>query len=208
MASGSSVDMNIILMAQGECTRFPGKHFAKVCGRPILQRTIGLIREISSCARIILVSPSEEAFIDLNCDLLWTQPKTGSIQSGVYNLREAWNYGISGDSRIVLGDVVWSYEYLKTFLSDRRSGVFYGRIGPNSFTGCPWGEVFGIVVGGRPDLLYDGLVTQKGKNLHELWLAVKRKGGLWQQCEDWTDDIDFPRDLEGLEKHCQTVKGF
>lgn len=188
----------ILVMAQGQATRFPGKHFVPINGEPLLQRTLRLCRELTS-REIVVIGWATDPFVHLKTNLHTQRDPGSGLLDGIWNTRDLW----SRYTTILLGDVVFSRAALKRCL-DPRTFAFFGRLGPNVHTQRPYGEIFGLSLGARGQKIVTKTIgdpkirQQRGGQLWGLWDLVSSRAR-WCAIEDWTDDVDTPDDLEALQ---------
>ena len=76
--------MAVIIMAQGPNRRFPDKHLQTVCGIPILQRTVDLVRSYTD--QVTVVGPQTDFFCGLNCTLHTQRNPGNGLLDGLYNV--------------------------------------------------------------------------------------------------------------------------
>jgi len=192
--------MNVIIMAQGQATRFPGKHFAQVNGEPIIQRTVRMLRELSRGCVVTVVAAATDEFKSLGC-LLYTQQDPGDgLMTGLYNTRHLWG---AEDTVILLGDVVFSRSALEQILTSDRRLALFGRTGRNHFTGCAHSEIFALLIRGLAARVQDAIATRELRIFSDgrLW-GLKHhlsERAEWVEIDDWTDDVDTPEDLKGVQ---------
>lgn len=194
----------ILIMAQGEARRFPGKHFAVINDEPLLHRTLRLVRELTK-SEIIVVGWNTEPFLQLKAEL-HVQPDPGKgLLDGVWNTRALW----TDCTTYLLGDVVFSRAALQKCLAPSEF-TFFGRRGANPFTKCPYGEIFGMCVDSKGQEIVSSSISDPGVRKHRegrlwgLWERVKGRAN-WSAIDDWTDDVDKPAELEALRKMSATI---
>lgn len=196
----------ILVMAQGNATRFPGKHFALINGEPLLQRTLRLCRALT-CSEVIVVGWGTDPFINLEAHL-HTLPIPGNgLLDGIWGTRDLWN----DYTTLLLGDVVFSSTALRQCLEPKKF-AFFGRTGPSTYTSSPWGEIFALSMG----LEAQELVTE---TIRDADIRQKREGRLWGlwdligsqakwfSIDDWTDDVDTPDELASIQRLSDTIRG-
>lgn len=146
---------SVIILAGGKSSRWNGrvKYLLPVCGEPVLNRTVRLVKEIRPGARVHVVGPElqrenpNELFLD-------TMHLFG--QSMTYYL---------------LGDVSWMKGTLRKVLTDSAPFRIYGRAGPNTLTGRPYEEIFAFAFhdSQKPSL----------EKIHQDSLKVKGERNQW-----------------------------
>jgi len=197
---------NILIYAQGEGTRFPGKHFKTIRGVPILERTVDILRGYTD--QVTVIGPDTENYQRLDC-ALYTQPDAGKgLLDGIFNTFHLWKYG----SIILLGDVVYSRQLIETMLTGARPFIMYGRTSANPFIGKSHTERFGLkVCAPQAEYLYNKLDwIYRSVNDGRLWRLYNRCQGVmdWHECEDWTDDVDTLDDLTLMRNYCEHLTDF
>jgi len=198
----------VIIMAQGECKRFPNKHSQTIRGIPILKRTVDILKTYP-CFPIV-IGPDTDFFVNIGChNITLTNPGTGLLD-GIHETHDLW---VLQGALILLGDVVYSRQLLDIMMNDTRQFVMYARNEPNLYTGRLHGERYGLRVGIEySSYLYDRINWDRWRQhcngrLQGLWHRIEPKCA-WYECDDWTDDVDTPADLEALRDCCATVEDF
>lgn len=194
-------------MAQGEAKRFPGKHFVTINGEPLLHRTLRLCRELTK-SPITVVGWNTAPFqlAAKHASALHTQPWPGSgLLDGIWNTRVLW----ADYTTYLLGDVVFSRAALKRCL-DPKKFTFFGRQGANAYTGCPYGEIFGISLGPKGQKIVTETIADPEVRKHRagrLWGLWDRVNTIakWGEIDDWTDDVDLPAELEAIHRLSATI---
>ncbi len=189
-------------MCQGASSRFPDKHSQLVQGVPILTRTVNLVRSYTD--DVTVIGPKTEFFQGLDCKL-HTQADPGhGLLDGIFNIWPFWDSG----ALILLGDVVYSRQFLDLMMRDSRSLVMYGRTGLNPYTLRSHGERYGLRVSElMSEYLYKRIIGKTWRRYLEgrlcgLWHRIKSKA-VWHECHDWTDDVDLPSDLQAMQTAVQ-----
>jgi molybdopterin-guanine dinucleotide biosynthesis protein A len=222
-----SPNTQVLIMCQGQQRRLPllnrPKHLLQIGGVPILQRTIHLLAEhgVPDC---IVIGP--QAIADdmqhwaIPTFLITLADPGICIVDGILAARDRW----SGSARtlVLLGDVVWSQAALAAFLADERPVVFAGT----PVLSASEGEVFALGFD-DPQAMRNlcmscpcrvdrsrirGFPRQQGGHLRRLLWHAQEHARLrvhpslrrsWHEdmylpIEDWTTDIDTPKDAERL----------
>ncbi len=114
----------------------------------------------------------------------------------------------------LLGDVFFTDEAIYTIINDKTPWWrMYGRMGASSFTGCKYGEIFGMsfypedvfflleISNGIISDIESGAVTPGASHwdLYTRWAGVELPTVVPQhfvEIDDWTDDFDYPADYE------------
>lgn len=146
---------SVIILAGGKSKRWGGKekYLLPVCGEPVLNRTIRLVREIRPDVEIHIIGPS----------LQRDNPNEVTAMTAPF-----WSEGMT---YILLGDVSWMKGTLRRFLSEKTKFVIYGRAGPNPLTGRPHEEIFAYA--------FSGTERQYIARLHIDSLCIKGENNQW-----------------------------
>jgi|LakMenEpi03Aug12_release.lakeMendotaPanAssembly.Ray.scaffolds.fasta_scaffold15542_4 hypothetical protein len=120
-----------------------------------------------------------------------------------------------GRTILVFGDVYFTSEAVKTIMKNNDPFKFFLRTGPNEQTGARWKEIFALSFDQTmapkigQNLLY---LTSRGQvDIQAGWALYRymigtTANGLFNnpyfiEINDWTEDFDFPEDLEIWEAH-------
>lgn len=146
---------SVIILAGGKSKRWGGvvKYLLPVCGEPVLNRTVRLVREIRPDVEIHIIGPALQ------------RDNPNEVTAMTAHL---WSEGMT---YILLGDVSWMKGTLREFLLERRRFVIYGRAGPNTLTGRPHEEIFAYA--------FSGTERQHIASLHVDSLSIKGEGNQW-----------------------------
>lgn len=185
-------------------------------GERILERTLRQLRERGYTADQILVfHPPVAGYYYEGAAHVVMPPGTHETE---YHTTQDWWLAGADRNVLLLGDTWFTDEALDTILSFDGEGImFFGRYGPSSLTGSPWGELFSYSwLGSNNDTLT--------RSMREL-SAMRKQGKVWRFCgwellyflqnqkvqrnrrfdhrvdprffteiDDATDDVDFPVD--------------
>lgn len=192
------------------------KHLLPVAGEPILCRTQRLLEELEPAASIAVIGWPALARAAVS---LVTLPEPGyCVLDGISQTGFLWG---TGRVLVLLGDVVWSREALAGVVADNRRLFVAGTrdLSPSQ------GEAFALSFADREEVEVElatcpcrvsgtgsplGFRKAQGGHLRRfLWWAQRRRGlkpprkqdwcpEIYHPIDDWTDDIDTPRDLERL----------
>jgi hypothetical protein len=105
-------------------------------------------------------------------------------------------------------------------MSNKDSHKFFLRSGASSVTGCEWKEIFGLAFNGEyarkiaQGLLYlvsmNQVEYQAGWALYRYMVGPVSNGMFnnphFVDIDDWTEDFDFPQDLEKWEESRKKAK--
>ncbi len=146
--------MVAVLMCHGKQSRmgdYEGfKHLVPVCGEPLAQRTMRMLREMGPSPFIRVVAPDVEDWRAVvkaeKADLIST-PHPLFLAA----LPEVIPSGLLSAERILVlcGDVIFSPDILQRLRDAKAPVAFAGRFVPNIFTGRPAGELFGLSLEGK-----------------------------------------------------------
>jgi len=210
-------------MAQGEQQRLAAlgypKQMVQVCGEPNIARTVRLLktRVFPGTCDIALVARATAEWTALAASTgatLRTLSNTGDcILDGLRNSSHLWSKDAA--TLVILGDVVWTEAALQKVAQPPTPLMFLGRSGPNTVTGRPWPELFGLAFAPSAarrllTLLADKEAQQAGAWLGEngkLWNLLRTLRATRQiptamiEIDDATDDVDVPEDVERLREH-------
>ncbi len=155
----------IIILCAGQANRWAPKSLKQLVpidGEPLLHRTVRLLRSFEyDDIYIACIDPKlriEGCKHFTPSDARWTA-------STLYSSRHLW------DNRtiILLGDVYYTEESLTKILECPSELKFIGRLGPSSFTGCPYGEIFGLLFSDSMHLQLENIlktIIEKAEHLH------------------------------------------
>lgn len=196
----------IFIMAQGQQTRMGGslvapKQMLEVAGEPIICRTARLLGQRSFQFQVVVEQTPDWLAFGLP---IVTLPAPGTcLVRGIVACRSAW----TDDTLFLLGDVIYSRALLGRILDERTDGIrLWGRLREHPITKRNWREMYALRFG------RDGaarIVAQESacRNLHDIHERIVGAGEFVEVFEDdYTDDIDYPRDLETLPLLSEAVK--
>lgn len=210
-------------MAQGEQQRLAAlgypKQMVQVCGEPNIARTIRLLKAAhgGACDITVVARATVEwkALATSTGVSLRALPDTGDgILDGLRNSLAMWSK--DAVTLVLLGDVVWTEAALQGGLTaEPRPLTFIGRSGPNTITGRPWPELFGLSIAPSAARRLLALLADKEAQRSDAWPG--ENGKLWSlvrtlratrqipmsmfEIDDATDDVDVPEDMEHLREH-------
>lgn len=122
-------------------------------GEPILHRTVRLVKHLAPQAEVVITTPP-----GAGVGYLYPGARTEPVHPNQPN--EYWSTARHWDERrrtvVLLGDVWFTEEALRTVLEHRDGFWVYGNPRPSKLTGSPYGEIFAFAV--TPDTQY-GLLT-------------------------------------------------
>lgn len=206
-------------MAGGEGTRWGNhlgvpKHLVSIEGETLLARQVRQLRDRGVADVVVLGPPDGDArYLTKGALLVPTGFHSGDTDKFVATMQ--W-WTPKASTVIVYGDC-WLSDTAMDRLTETPDDAFrfVGRENPSPVTGCPWGELFGVTVtpaGHEP--VRQAIVHVRSE------LAAGRipRGGGWEvyratqgldlhpdshqivgnfvDVSDWSDDFDFPDDLD------------
>ncbi len=188
------------------------KQMVVIDGEPLLCRTIRQLEENGIKKEDIAISvPRIGFFGNLGVDEI--VGKSDREIDKFFNVEKE-----CGDGTILLwGDNYFTDEAIKIILSDNHNFRFFGRVGASSFTGKQYGEIFGVKVN---KMIFDKCRELEivGRELPRIatWelyrlicnypLTEHIVGDHFTNIDDWTDDFDYPEDLENWLKRRKEIE--
>lgn len=140
----------VLILCAGRATRWAGglpKHLVKICGEPILHRTVRQVLDRLPDADVrVVVADSRDPNYSVpgakraKADLDPTRLQADKFLSS----RHLWNR--SGRTVILLGDVFFTDEAMDTVLARRDEWCAFARFGASRFTGCNHRELFAFTL--------------------------------------------------------------
>ena len=157
MNAGGGTDMpdSVIILAGGKSKRWGGtaKYLLPVCGEPVLNRTVRLVKEIRPDVKVHVIGPELQ------------RDNPNQVTAMVAHL---WSEGMT---YILLGDVSWMKGTLRRVLTTPTAFSIYGRAGPNPLTGRPHEEIFAFA--------FNGCLRQHIARIHLDSLCIKGENNQW-----------------------------
>lgn len=210
-----------LLLCAGNATRWGAadtpKQLMVLRGEPILHRTARLLAELVPGVDIKIVVQDAR-------DDVWKVPGTSRTTAKldpsraqadkVLSSRHLWS--TSGRTFVLYGDVYFTEQALEQLVSDERSWVALGRSGRSSFTGCDHREQFAFAFDPSEHAALEA-AAWRCIDLHradrmggwsggwQVYAAMAgaddegvagkfRDRGNFIDVDDWTEDMDRPRD--------------
>ncbi|MBI4732012.1 MAG: hypothetical protein HY781_07790 [Chloroflexi bacterium] len=178
------------------------KQLIPINNEPLLQRTVRLALKHS--AEVVIVSWDDRMRLD--SATFHKVPKTSCLAETFLLSRPLWQE----QNVCLLGDVFFSQASIRKIFRRQSQVKVFGRYWRNIYTGCKYGELFGIHFGAQEfgqvekaiELAYNN-AKQGGKG--KLWQVYRALAGIpldkhkvenqiFESIEDITDDIDTPED--------------
>lgn len=194
----------IFIMAQGNQARMGAalatpKQLLEVNGEPIISRTIRLLGP----RPFFVVAEANDHWRALDHPTpILTLPSQGNyLVPGIMACKQFW----TDDTLFLLGDVVYSKAVLDRILIEQtRALLIWGRTKPNPVTKRSWPEMYALRFGpGGANRITEQAAACK--TLHDIREKVSG-GSEFQEVSDYTDDIDWPKDLETLPALSEAVR--
>lgn len=208
--------MKVIIAASGGQTKWNGhlgvpSHFAPLTrhgGKPLILRTIERVLRYTNDVHI--TTPADARYADLpgNKHIVF-----GDRPSEYAACRDLWDE--EGRTVLLLGDVFFSDLAMERILRyNKRQYMVFGRFGPSTITGTPYGEIFAASwwpeqheeMDAKLNLVHRtraaGTITRPpGWMLLRSWQGTplnkhRVDAKYFMEINDETDDIDFPVDYE------------
>ena len=196
------------------------KHLIKINGERLLDRTIRLIRERAKEDYTINVIAFDEKYKANGSILQIPQYETQAEKDEhfanpfLYVSKRWWNS--TGTTVILFGDVYFTEDAMDTIITslyNLNNYAFYGRPDASTFTGCGYGEIFGVsFTRDYSDNLWNTILEVKklkDENKIKRFISweVYRKLQLidldrheiknnFISIDDFTEDFDYPHDYD------------
>lgn len=206
--------IRVLILAAGDGTRWgdfrdTSKHLTKIEGEVLLHRTCRQFLNYTN--DVVVVGPDETySFEGTRLYIPPINKARWMDMAKFWSSHEQWS---SGRTVLVFGDVYFTNDAVKTIMTNTDPWKFFLRKGESSVTGCPYKEIFGIAF----DASEQGRFRMKITDLMNKKVATS--GGGWHlfstlvfethmylfdnpyyvNIDDWTEDFDFPSDLEAWE---------
>lgn len=214
--------LRVIIQAAGEQKRWANyrglpKHFLQIDGKPLLNRMIDQAKRYTK--DIYVVGPDIRYKIQ-GCGLLVPENQPEWFDTASFMSSQAlWS-----DERTVIlaGDVYYTEQAIKLIFEHDEEWRWVARLTPSSFTGCSYKETFGLNFARsyNETLKYylDLIAKAEIKKLANYVLmhymtgqtiskariladVLKMDSPFVKHLDDWTEDFDFPRDIEAWEEN-------
>lgn len=179
-----------------------GRHLREVDGERILDRTVRMAAQYA--AEVIIVRPEGDTRYEVGGAVVEDERldhPLPSVRHMFWPSRHLW--ASSGRTVLLLGDVWFSEDGMRTIMQNRSIIATFGRMDASELTGCPYGEIWAfafdstehdridlaIVRIAKPRAMYGG-GTITG------WEVLKALGASpWIEIDDFTEDFDSPEDF-------------
>jgi hypothetical protein len=201
----------VFILAAGSGTRWNNyrgtpKHMLVIEGEVLIERTY---RQFSKYAdKVIIVANEEQGFAET-----YIPPENKSWRdiAKFYSSRDIWT---EGKNILVFADVYFTDEAVERIMSDTHGLSFYLRKKPSRLTKKLWREIWGIGFDGLSIPILESAILKiieskenystGGWRLHDQFTQDKQKFNS-VEIDDWTEDFDFPRDIDTWEAQRKRV---
>lgn len=213
--------MRVILPCAGKQTRWKDnptpKHLIRLCGEPIVHRTVRLVNELVDDVdvKIVVENPHDPAYRITGSSRAKAKlsPELGDVDK-IASSRHLWD---ANDWTLVLfGDVWWSVPALArcvAYTGTQHDWTAFARFGPNNVGG----EIFGFAIPAAGHDRFDAAIAEVAKHangdpdaydfLRGGWgvyrvltgghPAKHENRGHFVEVDDWTNDLDTRVDWQG-----------
>lgn len=207
----------VIVLAAGSGERWGNyrdtpKHLVKIEGKTLLERTCSQFLKYTNDVCVIGLDnrykvDGTSLYVIKSDNTHWKDTAKFLSSQNLW-LRD-------GRTVLVFGDVYFTSEAVKTIMKDKDAFKFFLRTGPSELSGARWKEIFALsfnetmVRDINQKLLYLASMgqadTQAGWALYRYMIGPAPSGlfdnNHYVEINDWTEDFDFPEDLEIWEEH-------
>ena len=213
----------VILLAAGEMKRWKNylnvpKHLVEIEGEPLLHRLIRQCRH-SGIDDIRVATQHEvklpEFATRIQVDITLKDHYAGKFLS----TKEAW--ATDGRTFLIFGDTWLSATGFKAIMTPIADGIcFVGRRGASSYTGCPYGEIFGVsftpahqqsiaIAAQKTGQGYGAKRAAAGwalyRQLSSTLAEDKSTETIFVDIDDFSEDFDYPRDYVSWQKRSKDL---
>lgn len=211
----------VLILCAGRASRWtPGgepKHLVRLCGEPILHRTVRQVLERVSDAdvRVVVADTRDPNYVVPGARRAQAKLAAARLQADKFlSSRHLWNR--TGRTIILLGDVFFTDEAMDTIVADRAEWSAFARFEASEITGCGHRELFAFVLHPEDhehaeasalrclDIAQRGLMggwsggwqfyaALAGAPDDEVGREFQDRGHI-VDVDDWTDDFDYAAD--------------
>ena len=205
--------MKYIIMCGGDYPQWETpRHLLKICGEPIVARTVRLLREAG--ADDIYISAHDKRFSQYapllehenECTIYGDNTLKGEWVNAFYPTEEPACY--------IMGDVVFSPEAIKTIVETETAEVaFFASAPPFSPLFIkPWAEPFAFKVVNQRHFRESIEYVKRNRGMFnrspiawELWQVINRQNpnvinyNNYVAINDYSCDVDYPEDVQKIE---------
>lgn len=208
----------VIIIAAGQGTRWADyrgvpKHLVEIEGEILLHRTCGQFLQYST--DVYLVAPDDDRYRVDGVQLYSPPEELTRELDKFYSSLHLWSE--QGRTVIVYGDVYFSDEAVETIMTNQDGWKYFCRSKPSTITGKDCKEIFAIGFSHESKKkieqavisLLDAKTATGGWSLFRLLTLGRHhvapsdrqmfETGNHVEIDDWTEDFDYPRDLDAWE---------
>jgi len=217
-------ETKVIILAAGDGSRWGNyrdtpKHLVKVEREVLLHRACRQFLKYTDSVSVIGLD--ERYKVDETSLYIVKSPNT-NWKDGAKIMCSKNLWSTSGRTVLVFGDVYFTNEAVKAIMTDKDSDFrFYLRKGPNKETGARWKEIFAIAFKSHMNhnvaqttllqISRGQMDRTAGWALYKAMIGPVFGGDMFAnlhhvEINDWTEDFDFPEDLEIWEEHRKAAK--
>ena len=202
-----------IVLAAGEGKRWGNytgvpKHLLEIEGESLIQRTT---RQISAYADRTFVVGTDSSYKTNFSELFVPEQRQPALEMHKFSSSQAlW----SERTVLLFGDAYYTDEAISTIVQDTEDFTFFLRSGPSSFTQKPYGEIYAFSFWDSVHqklqeslgvlLIQTEIYSSGGWALMRHLLGINYRSrtrdhftkGHYIEIDDWTEDFDYPRDLD------------
>lgn len=206
----------VFILAAGSGVRWNNyrgvpKHQVIVEGEVLIERTY---RQFAKYAdKIIIVANEGESGIDDVEVYTPSKNKQWKDIAKFWSSRDIWS---DGKNIMVFADVYFTDEAVELIMNDTENLSFYLRSKGSILTKKPYAEIWGIGFDGLSIPILDSEISKiiqskenystGGWRLYNQLIENKHKvNSIW--IDDWTEDFDFPKDIDTWESQREMILG-
>lgn len=207
----------VLILAAGDGVRWDNydgipKHLVTIEDEVLLERTCRQFLQYTD--DVVVVGPDDRYTVN-GTTLFIPSMNEGRELEKFASSMELWS-----DNRTVLvfGDVYFTDDAVKTIMTCGDSWTFYCRKGPSQITGKKYKEIFALsFLGEKKDWIKENVMSiidmknvVGGWTLFRLLSSGRKDSHIDEQIftqghsieiDDWTEDFDFPKDLEAWKEN-------
>ena len=206
------------------------KHLINVNGEILLHRTVRMIKERQSNNDTIHIVAFDNIYSIFGTHLIIPKYSTVEEKNMHYNYpfiyvsKNMWS--TDSNTIILFGDVYFTDFAMDTIFSNINKShqyLFFGRENASQFTGCQYGELFGMSFNfDFVNTLWENVIEIKNlydkklisrfihwelyRKLESIPLKSHKIKNNFVEINDFTDDFDFPHDYDKWKKHWDDAK--
>lgn len=204
------IKSRVLILAAGEGSRWENyrgvqKHRLVIEGEVLIERTVRQFLKYSS--DVVVVGSDESYEVEGARCYIPPYHRKWKDMAKFWSSRDIWS-----DERTVLvfGDVYFTDEAVETIMKDKGEFTFFLRSKGSTLTGKPWREIFGIAFNGLSNEMLKARILEIIETDRAFrtggWHLYKRlehefKDTFSVEIDDWTEDFDFPVDIDRWEEN-------